>query len=512
MTKGIDKELYKMAKKIQIMDTTLRDGEQTIGVAFTVEEKLTIAKSLLMEAKVDAVEVASARVSEGEFEAVKEICKWAKSKNMLDKIEVLGFVDKEKSVDWIDNAGCKVMNLLCKASLNHVTNQLKKKPEDHIKDINDTIQYARKGGIIVNIYLEDVSNGLLDSKEYVLFLLNNIRGIERVMIADTLGIWSPEQTSQFCKLLVEKYNYRFDFHGHNDYGLAVANTLAAINAGVSRIHTTVNGLGERTGNCALANVVAAVNDHTDFMISVAENKLNSLSRLVESISGIRVLPNTPIVGENVYTQCCGVHADGDKKGNLYFNKIMPERFGGQRIYALGKTSGKASIEKNLEVLGIELDDDAKKKVLQRVVEIGDKKGTVTLSDLPYIVSDVLGESVKHSVKLVDFSLKLGSREKPSANIKLEIKGKIYEESSIGDGQYDAFMGAVKKIYSRLGKTLPRLVDYSVRIPPGGKTDALVETVITWQNGGTFKTKGIDSDQTTAAIKATLNMLNRNGFP
>lgn len=501
-----------MAGKIEIMDTTLRDGEQTAGVAFTVDEKLTIAKTLVLEANVDSIEVASARVSEGEFKAVKKICKWAKSKNMLGKIEVLGFVDKNKSVDWIYKTGCRIVNLLCKGSLKHLTKQLKKSPEEHLKDINDTIAYAENKGMTVNVYLEDVSNGMIHSKGYVLFLLDKLKKVNRVMLPDTLGIWTPEETYKFCKELTKKYNYKFDFHAHNDYGLAVANSLEAVKAGISRIHTSVNGLGERTGNCSLASIVAVIHDHTDFTTNVKEKKLNILSRLVESISGIKLAPTAPIVGENVYTQCCGVHADGDKKGNLYFNKLLPERFGGQRIYALGKTSGKASIEKNLELVGIELDEESKRKVLKRVVELGDKKETITISDLPYIVSDVLGESLKQNVKLIDFSLNLNSKNKPSAIVKLNINDKEYENSATGDGQYDAFMKAIICIYKRLNKKLPKLADYTVRIPPGGKTDALVETVITWDNGHRFKTKGVDSDQTTAAIKATLNMLNRLNSP
>jgi D-citramalate synthase len=500
-----------MGKKIEILDTTLREGEQTAGVSFTTREKLAIAKALLTDTEVDFIEVGSSHVSEGEFKSIKEICTWAKNNNYLNKIEVLGFIKKE-SVDWIYDSGCRKINLLCKGSLNHLTNQLRKTPEQHIKEINELIKYANKKGMVVNIYLEDFSNGIKDSKEYVLYFLDNIKGVERVLLPDTLGILSPEETYQHCKELLKKYNMKFDFHAHNDYNLAVANTLAAIKAGITRIHTTVNNLGERTGNCDLASMVAVINDHTEFKTNVVENSLNNLSRLVESFSGMRISPNLPIVGENVFTQGCGVHADGDKKANLYQNRLLPERFGGQRAYALGKTAGKASIQKNLEALGIDLDEVSMKKVLKRVVELGDKKESITSSDLPYIVSDVLGEAVVHKIKLLDFSLSISSKNSPVAKITLEINSKKYEESASGDGQYDAFMKALTKIYDKLDKKLPKLINYIVRIPPGGKTDALVETVITWQNDATFKTKGVDSDQTTAAIKATLNMLNRVNSP
>jgi len=220
-------------------------------------------------------------------------------------------------------------------------------------------------------------------------------------------------------------------------------------------------------------------------------------------------PNTPVVGENVYTQTSGIHADGDSKGNLYFNKLLPERFGGKRNYALGKTSGKASIQKNLEVLGIKLEEEDLRKVLQKVVQLGDKKEKIFLSDLTYIVSDVLGESVSDKVQLVKFDLSLKSDALPTATVKLRIDGKVYKQSSTGDGQYDAFVKAVRAIYKDLNVKTPKLIDYSVSIPPGGKTDALVETFITWkQKNQIFKTKGVDSDQTSAAIQATIKMLNQ----
>lgn len=497
---------------VEIMDTTLRDGEQTSGVSYTAIEKLNIAKMLLEEVKVDRIEIASARISDGEFDAASKIVKWAKDNGVLERIEILGFVDDNKSLDWINSAGGKVINLLCKGSLKHVQGQLRKTPEEHTADIKKTIAYAHTLGITVNVYFEDWSNGMRNSPDYVFFLTNALKDekIERFMLPDTLGVLNPDETFTYVKQMVEKFpGLKFDLHAHNDYDLSVANCFAGVKAGISGLHVTVNGLGERAGNTPLSSVVALLKDHLHADFSVDESTLFNVSKLVEVFSGIEVPNNKPVIGEHVFTQTCGVHADGDNKGNLYHNDLMPERFGRTRKYALGKTSGNASIKKNLEELGIELDPEALKKVTQRVVALGDKKENISTEDLPYIISDVLGhELFQEKIKIRNYYSSHVYNLKPVSTLSIEIEGKVYEATSTGDGQYDAFMKALKSIYDQLGKKLPHLTNYKISIPPGGRTDAFVETIITWElDGRQFKTRGFESDQQAAAITATLKMLN-----
>ncbi len=500
-------------KHIEIMDTTLRDGEQTNGVSFSASEKLAIAQLLLKEVNVNRLEVASARVSEGEMQAVKKITQWAKANDFLDKIEVLTFVDGEASINWMLESGAKVMNLLTKGSLNHLTHQLKKTPEQHFNDIQNVINLAQSKGIACNVYLEDWSNGMKNSPAYVNQYLDFITKlpIKRILLPDTLGVLTPEETFLFISRIIQNYpTIHFDFHSHNDYDLGVANALQALKAGVHGLHLTVNGMGERAGNAPLASTIAAINDlMPGFTTSVVEHSLYSVSKLVENFSGFRIPVNKPVVGENVFTQTAGIHADGDNKNNLYFNDLMPERFGRERKYALGKTSGKANIEKNLQKLGIKLTDADLKKVTQRIIELGDKKQVVTQEDLPYIISDVLDSDVtSEKVEIINFALVHSKNLRPSATLQIKLEGNFYEENAQGDGQYDAFMNALKKIYTQKGIQLPVLTDYAVRIPPGGKTDALCETIITWElNGKEFKTRGLDSDQVVSAIKATKKMLN-----
>lgn len=498
---------------IEIMDTTLRDGEQTSGVSFSPSEKLTIARLLLTEVKVDRIEVASARVSEGEFEAVKAITKWAKANSLLNKVEVLTFVDGDVSVQWMQKAGAKVMNLLTKGSLNHLTHQLKKKPEQHFAEVAAVIALARKKGLECNVYLEDWSNGMRHSKEYVFQYLDFLQQlpVKRIMLPDTLGVLVPSEVYTYISAIVQRYPHlHIDFHAHNDYDLGTANVLEGVKAGAKGIHLTINGMGERAGNAPLASAVAVLNDFVpEVRTSVAEASLYSVSKLVETFSGFRIPANKPVVGENVFTQTAGIHADGDKKNKLYFNDLMPERFGRQRKYALGKTSGKANIENNLQQLGIQLSEPDLKKVTQKIIELGDRKEVVTQADLPYIISDILdSNTIEEKVQIENYVLTHSKDLKPSVTLKISIKGELSEEHAQGDGQYDAFMNALKKIYKKMKQELPMLTDYAVRIPPGGKSDALCETIITWSfNNREFKTRGLDSDQTVSAIKATQKMLN-----
>ena len=497
---------------LEIMDTTLRDGEQTQGISFSPGEKLQLAKFLLTELGVDRVEIASARVSEGEFKGAEKIARWAAGAGLTDQVEVLGFIDNGKSIEWIAGAGLKVMNLLSKGSLRHLEKQLRKTPEEHVAAIKKEVALAGKAGVTVNLYLEDWSNGMLLSPDYVFYMLDALKeeNIRRFMLPDTLGILNPDQTYVFCKKMRESYpELHFDFHAHNDYDLSVANVMAAVKAGVNGIHTTVNGLGERAGNAPLSSVIGILHDHLKIKTNIREKRINKASILVERFSGIRVPVNKPIVGENVFTQTSGIHADGDSKDNLYFNDLLPERFGRVRKYALGKLSGKASIRKNLETLGYHLDDEALRQVTQRIIELGDRKESVTADDLPYIIADVLDNgSLDKYIFIKNYTLNLTGGMRPMAHIRVQIKDAVYENSSIGDGQYDAFMKALWKIYDEIEKEKPVLTDYRVTIPPGGRTDALVETIIKWEfKGHAITTKGLDGDQTVAAIKATEKMLN-----
>jgi len=498
-------------RHIELMDTTLRDGEQTQGVSFTPEEKVNIAKALLGKLGVDRVEIASARVSEGEKAAVTTINQWAAEKGFLDRVEVLSFVDYNLSVDWVVATGGRTINLLTKGSEKHCRMQLGKTLDQHVADVRRTIAYALEQGLKVNMYLEDWSNGYRDAPEYVFGLMEAVvdSGVHHFLLPDTLGVMSPNEVYDSIADMVQRYpTAKFDFHPHNDYGLATANTMAAVAAGACAIHCTVNCLGERAGNASLAEVAVVLKDKMGMQLSINEGHIFDLSKMVENFSGKWLSANTPVVGSDVFTQTAGIHADGDKKAGLYESALTPERFDRLRSYALGKMSGKASLAKNLEALDLSLSKENQQKVLKKIVELGDSKQTITRDDLPFIIADVLETGDYQHIKLLKCSITSGLDLDSTVSLQAEINGVAYKASGTGNGGFDAFIDAIGKVLNRVGYRLPKLADYEVRIPKGGDTNALTECVITWRaNGKRIKTRGVHSNQVFAAVESTLKMIN-----
>jgi D-citramalate synthase len=496
---------------IGLLDTTLRDGAQTQGVSFSPEEKTNIAKALLELVRVDRIEVASARVSEGELAAVANIIGWAADQGLAGRVEVLGFVDRGKSVDWIRQAGGQVINLLAKGSEKHCRRQLGKTLEEHLSDVRREIDLALGQGLAVNLYLEDWSNGWRDGPDYVYAMVGALAesGVGHFMLPDTLGVMTPERVGEAMSDMIRRFpGLRFDFHPHNDYGLATANVLAAARAGAAAVHCTVNCLGERAGNASLAEVAVGLRDHLGLELNIDETHLKRVSELVEYFSGKRIAENAPIVGEDVFTQTAGIHADGDRKGSLYHTRLSPERFARRRKYALGKLAGKASLAKNLERLDITLSEENQRKVLKRIVELGDTKRVITTDDLPFIIAEVLeGKDYDH-VELMACSFNSSMGLESTASIRIRIDAETYTAAGSGNGGFDAFMNALSKVLKRIGILMPELTDYEIRIPRGGRTDALTECIISWQGPeGEVRTRGVHPNQVFAAINATLRMLN-----
>ncbi|MDD9932101.1 MAG: hypothetical protein OXT09_00780 [Myxococcales bacterium] len=495
---------------VSLMDTTLRDGEQTPQLAFTAAEKLHIARALLIDLGVNRIEVASTCVSDGELDAARRIVTWARDAGCLERVELLAFCDGERSPRWMGELGGGAMNLLLKGSEDHCRRQLGLTPEAHLEALERTVLSARELGVrVAGAYLEDWSRGACDAPGYVRAAITRLRDLHvpRVYLADTLGCLSPAGVAELVGRMVAEFpDVHFEFHGHNDYGLATANALAAVSAGARGVHTSVNGLGERAGNARLGEVAVALRDHTDVHHGVQEAALARLSTLVETFSGKLVADNTPIVGRDVFTQTAGVHADGDRKGGLYETRLSPERFGRRRDYALGKLAGRASLDQNLERLGIALSPGERDRLLARVVELGDQKRVVHPGDLPFLINDLLGQP-DSDLRVADYTVTVRSGERAFAEVTLEVGERRAIAGSDGAGGYDAVMAALRSAAGELGVRVPRLADFRVRIPPGGGASSLVETAIQWGEGvEAFTTVGVDPDQIGAAVIATEKML------
>jgi D-citramalate synthase len=375
------------------------------------------------------------------------------------------------------------------------------------------VAYALSRGLTVNAYLEDWSNGYRDSPDYVFGLMNRIKefGITHVMLPDTLGVMAPDEVFAAQSDMIRRYpDLLFDFHPHNDYGLAIANVMAAVRAGVSSIHCTINCLGERAGNVSLAEVAVVLRDKMNLELSIDESNIVRVSKMVESFSGKWIPANAPIVGADVFTQTAGIHADGDRKGGLYESKLRPERFSRTRSYALGKMSGKASLAKNLEALGLELSPENQAKVLARIVDLGDSKHMMTLEDLPFIIADAMESREYQHLKLLDCSVTSSLHEESTARIQVELHGESLSATGLGNGGFDAFINAIKQLLSPRGYTLPNLIDYEIRIPKGGNTNALTECIVNWEgpNNKTIMTRGVHANQVFAGVLATIRLINR----
>jgi D-citramalate synthase len=285
--------------------------------------------------------------------------------------------------------------------------------------------------------------------------------------------------------------------------------MSAVRAGVSSIHCTVNCLGERAGNVSLAEVAVVLRDKMNMELSIDESDIVRIARMVENFSGKWIPANAPIVGADVFTQTAGIHADGDRKGGLYESKLSPERFSRKRSYALGKMSGKASLAKNLEALGLSLSPENQAKVLARIVELGDSKHAMALEDLPFIIAEAMESREFKHISLLDCSITSNLHEESTAEISVELHGERYAAKASGNGGFDAFITAIKTILAPRGYALPDLIDYEIRIAKGGNTNALTECIVNWKGDGNkaIMTRGVHSNQVFAGVLATLRLIN-----
>ncbi len=484
---------------VKILDTTLRDGEQTPGVSLTVEQKVMIADAL-DALGVDIIEAGTAVTSKGDFEAIKEIS----SRNL--NAEICSFARIVKSdIDAAADAGADSVFMVAPSSDIHIRAKFPGKSYEYVVEKSvEAIEYAKERGLIVEFGAEDASRADLD---FVIKLFDAAVSAkaDRLTFADTVGVMTPERVEEVVKKLKERFSVPLAIHCHDDFGLATANTVFAVKAGVDEFHATINGIGERAGNAALEEVVMAIEFLYGIKTKIKKEKIYDTSQLVERLTRVTVPPNKPIVGENAFAHESGIHTSAILKDSKTYEPISPETIGRRRVLVLGKHAGKASVEAIMKELGYKATPEQMKEILDRIKELGDKGKRVTDADVRTIVETVLQIQREKKVKLEDLAIFSGMKSMPMASVKLKINGEEKIEAAVGLGPVDAAINAIRKAIKDFADI--KLVSYHVDAITGG-TDALVDVVVQLKRGNkTVTARGARTDIVMASVEAFVEGLN-----
>jgi (R)-citramalate synthase len=485
-------------KKIKILDTTLRDGEQTPGVSLTPENKLRIAQRL-DELGVTIIEAGFAAVSEGEMEAVKLIAKAGL------KAEICSCSRGIRSdIDAVAKSGANSIHLVIPTSDIHIDWKLKKTRDQVLKITEDCVKHAKNCGLIVELSAEDSTRSDRDYLKKV-FATGITAGADRVVACDTVGVLTPEKSYEFYHDLVSCLSVPVSVHCHNDFGMAVANSVAALRAGCSEVHCTINGLGERAGNASLEEIVVALKALYSIDVGIKTELLYSTSQLVSRLTGVPVQPNKAVVGENAFTHESGIHTQGLLENPITYEPYDPSMVGIARRISPGKHSGSHAIKSSVEAMGLHPTDEQLKDIWLRVKNVGDKGKTVTDADLLAIAEAVTGLAKPKAFQLQEVTVVSGNHVTPTASVKLKLKDKDVYGAAIGVGPVDAVINAVKKAVL---ETEPiTLEQYHVKSITGG-TDAMVEVVVRMRKDNkTATAMGVREDIVMASIDAVLSGMN-----
>ncbi len=499
-----------MPKKVIIFDTTLRDGEQSPGASLNTKEKIQIAKHLEM-LRVDVIEAGFPFASRGDLGAVRSIAQEIRS------VQIAGLARARK--DDLDAAWLAIkeaenprLHTFISTSDIHLKYQMQKTREQVLEEAAAAVKYAARLTSNVEFSAMDASRSDLDYVAQV-FTAAIAAGATTVNFPDTVGYAIPEEFGAKIKYLVEHipniHQAVISVHCHNDLGLAVANSLAAIMNGALQVECTINGIGERAGNTSMEEVVMALatrKDFFDYYTDVVTQHIYPTSRLVSKLTGMLVQPNKAIVGANAFAHESGIHQDAVLKEASTFEIMTPQSIGiKESTLPLGKLSGRHALREKLKVMGYGLAEDDLNRVFVRFKDLADRKKHIFDEDLESLVEmEVLRRSAPEHYKLAELVVLTGTMAKPTATVKLEIDGEVHRYSTFGDGPIDATFNAIK----HLTKSHCNLLKFSVSSITGG-TDALGEiSVRLEEEGNTVTGRGVDPDIVTASARAFLNGLNR----
>jgi len=489
----------RFAEKISVFDTTLRDGEQTPGVSLTPEKKLVIAKQL-DKLGVNIIEAGFAASSEGELEAIKLI-----SKEGL-KAEICSFARGVKNdIDAIVESGADSVFLVIPVSDMHIQHKLRKTREDVLRLVEECIRYAKDHGLVVDFGPEDATRSDMAFLKKMTEV-SIVAGADRVTPPDTVGALTPEKTYAFFSELKEAFpNTPFGVHCHDDFGLAVANSIAALRAGAEETHATVNGLGERAGNASLEELIISLKLQYNVATTIKTELLYDTSMLISRLTGIPVQPNKAIVGENAFVHESGIHTHAILAEPLTYEAIPPEIVGRTRRLVAGKHAGSRGIKAALNEMGLHPTEEQLKEIFIRVKTLGDKGKRTSDADLQAIAESVMGLPSMRAIKLEELTVVTGDRVTPTASVRLNLSNKVLIEAATGIGPVDAAMNAIRKAV--LAVEPIRLEEYHVNAITGG-TDALVEVMVRLRKGDRVATAmGTHGDIVMASVEAMLSGMN-----
>ncbi|WP_292468346.1 (R)-citramalate synthase [Methanolobus sp.] len=486
-------------ENVRFLDTTLRDGEQTPGVALTSMDKVAIATKL-DELGVNVIEAGSAITSEGERESIRAVVAEGLNAEICSYCRIM-----KPDVDYALACDVDSIHLVAPVSDLHINVKLKKDRETVRQMALDVTEYAKEHGLIVELSGEDASRADIDFLKS-LYIDGVEAGADRLCFCDTVGLLVPEKTEVIFSDICSAVKAPVSIHCHNDFGLGTANTLAALKAGAQQAHVTINGIGERAGNTALEEVVMAIEWLYKCKTGINTKEIFKTSRLVSRLTGLPVAPNKSLTGGNAFTHEAGIHVHGLLADTSTYEPIKPEVLGRERKIVLGKHAGKSSVTLAVKEMGFEVDDPQLHEILNRVKELGDHGKKVTDADLQSITETVLNIQSEARVTLEEFTVVSGNKVTPTASVKLIVDGKQVVEAATGDGPVDATLASIKKGISGIADV--QLEEYHVDAISGG-TDALVEVLVKLsKNGKMVTSRGSRTDIVMASVEAVLNGINR----
>jgi 2-isopropylmalate synthase len=490
--------------KVRIFDTTLRDGEQSPGVALSPEQKLLIAKKL-DKLGVDAIEAGFPVVSEGEKKAIRMIT----DANLSSEICGLARTNK-KDIDAAVDCGLKYIHAFIATSDLHLEYKLHLTRDEALSKAIEAVEYGKSRGLQVEFSAEDATRS---DREFLKKVFGEVAkaGADRIDIPDTVGYSTPQYIAEITKDAIAVSKLPVSVHCHNDFGLAVANAISGIQAGAQCAHVTINGIGERAGNTSLEELVMALQClqfDKKWETNINTKLLYETSRYISNLVGMPIQPNKAIVGENAFGHESGIHTHGVLSNPLTYEPINPELVGRKRWFQVGKHAGAHGMSAMLKEYGIEPDKEQTQIILEKVKRLGDQGKQVTDVELLSIASEILGErGIKRIVQLTGFSVSTGIGTMPYAFVKLNIDGKEIFATDYGVGPVDASLNAIQKITGKIAEV--RIKEYGLASIAGG-SNALCEVTIKVEDpfGNMASAKSIGEDIVTTSVQAMIDGINR----